>query len=94
MTGISALFHFANFVAPPAWVALVLVCVGRFSGGKPGLSPWRQFAWLWLAGQAVCLLGLWWFERDGKMATYAAMVAVMGTVGWVLQRGRTGRSGR
>ncbi len=94
MTWTNALFHLGNFVAPSAWVALVLVWVGRFSGARRGLSPWQQFAWLWVTGQAVCLLGLWWFERDGKMATYAAMVAVMGTVGWVLQRGRNGQSGR
>ncbi len=94
MSWTGALFHLGNFVAPSAWVALVLVLGVRFLGARRGFGLWRSFALLWMAGLAVCLLGLWWFERDGKMATYAAMVAVMGSGAWVLQRGRNGRSCR
>jgi hypothetical protein len=94
VTWTGALFHLGNFAAPSAWVALVLVLGLRFLGAGRTRSAWQQFAVLWAAGLAVSLLGLWWFGRDGKMVTYAAMVTVMGSVGWALQRGRTGRSGR
>jgi hypothetical protein len=38
-------------------------------------------------GVAVLLAGLVYFGRDGKMATYAALVLAQGTLGWWL-RGR------
>ena len=36
---------------------------------------------------AVLLAGLWWFGRDAKMATYAALVVVMALCQWVFSRG-------
>jgi hypothetical protein len=82
VTWFGALFHAVNFAAPAAWVALVLVLLARFSAGGRSINVLRQFAVLWAVGLGVALLGLWWFERDGKMATYAAMVLSMGTVAW------------
>jgi hypothetical protein len=34
----------------------------------------------------VLLAGLVFFGRDGKMATYAALVLVQGTLGWWMRR--------
>ena len=39
-----------------------------------------------VAGVVVLLAGLVFFERDGKIATYAALVAVQGTLAWWLHR--------
>ena len=74
-----------NFLAGAAALAggLVLPASGR--------GPW----WLSLglnalAGAAVLAAGLWYFGRDGKMATYAALVLVVATVQWL--SGRAWRS--
>jgi hypothetical protein len=43
--------------------------------------------WLSALGVLVLLAGLVWFGRDGKLATYAAMVALQGGVSaWWRQR--------
>ncbi|WP_367181163.1 hypothetical protein [uncultured Ramlibacter sp.] len=36
-----------------------------------------------VAGLAVLGADLWWFGHDGKMATYAALVLVMGSGQWL-----------
>ncbi|MGH6625622.1 MAG: hypothetical protein ACRECD_03590, partial [Burkholderiaceae bacterium] len=48
---------------------------------------WMQFAINFVAGCAVLLAGLWWLGRDGKMSTYAVLVAVCATSQWLLLRG-------
>ena len=35
----------------------------------------------------VLVVGLWFFGRDAKMSTYAAMAVFCATTQWVLQRG-------
>lgn len=81
--------HLLNFVAPAFFVALTLVLLGRWlfrhDAGAPGF--WAQLAISFLAGVVVLGLGLWHFGRDGKMATYAALVGVCGTVQWFLAGG-------
>jgi hypothetical protein len=84
MTFFSAVFHLMGLLAPALGVA-VLLWLGllwrrgrRKSGGKPG----RQLGWLVLVGVAVLLVGLAYFGRDGKMATYAALVLAQGTLAW------------
>lgn len=85
------LLHLVEFATPAVGAALPLA-VGvsiRFQGWWP-LLAWRRFwlAWGWLtvAGLLALVAGLWWWGRDGKMATYAAMVVAMGTLGWWLRR--------
>lgn len=41
-----------------------------------------------VAGVVVLLAGLVYFGRDGKIATYAALVVVQGTLAWWLHRRR------
>jgi multisubunit Na+/H+ antiporter MnhB subunit len=88
MTLMGLLAHLAGFVAPALVVALLLTLAPRLRlAGRQGKRRWtRDLAWLWLAGVLVLLAGLAYFGRDGKMATYAALVLVQGTVGWWLQR--------
>lgn len=84
MTFFSAVFHLMGLLAPALGVA-VLLWLGllwrrgrRQSGGKPG----RQLGWLVLVGVAALLVGLAYFGRDGKMATYAMLVLAQGTLAW------------
>jgi hypothetical protein len=37
-------------------------------------------------GVAVLAAGLWFFGRDGKMATYAALVVAVATCEWIGRR--------
>lgn len=83
------LFHLAGFLAPAIFLALALPLATwlllRTSRGR--MPFWGQAALVFAGGSAVLAAGLWWFGHDGKMATYAAMVAVGGTLQWVAVRG-------
>ncbi|MFP5467537.1 MAG: hypothetical protein ACLGG8_08435 [Gammaproteobacteria bacterium] len=87
MTAIAALGHVANFLAPALVVAVMLSLMPRLRLSR---ARWRGFfrdtLWLSLAGGTVLLAGLIWFDRDGKMATYAALVVVQGSLAWYLRR--------
>ena len=65
------------------------VLAGRYLGGhRTGVSRWWvQWAATFGAGVLVLVVGLVAFGRDGMMATYAALVAVCGTVQWLAMRG-------
>ena len=83
--------HGAGFLAPALVVAVLVATAGRLVLPASGRGPW----WLSLglnalAGAAVLATGLWYFGRDGKMATYAALVLVGATVQWL--SGRAWRS--
>jgi hypothetical protein len=84
MTFFSAIFHLMGLLAPALglggllWLGLMWRRGRRKSAGKPG----RQLGWLLLVGVAVLLAGLAYFGRDGKMATYAALVLAQGTLAW------------
>ena len=81
--------HLLNFVAPAAFIALVLVFAGRYLGGRRTGVPrwWVQWALTFAAGVGVSLVDLAVFGRDGMMATYAALTVVCGTVQWLAMRG-------
>ena len=86
MTPWGFVLHIAGFVFPALGVAIVLWAGLRLRrAGR--LSPAAQLAWLFAAGCLVLLAGLAYFGRDGKMATYAALVLTQGSVAWWL-RGR------
>lgn len=87
------LLHLANFVAPALGVAVCVAALGVRRRPRP-LARWLRLVMLHgLVGSAVLAGGLWWFGRDGKMATYAALVMVVALVQWAvdLQSGRTTR---
>jgi hypothetical protein len=68
--------HLMNFLAPAMAVGTLLALVTPLFYGKRPLAPGllMQAAINSIAGCAVLAIGLWYFERDGKMATYGAML--------------------
>lgn len=84
MTFFSATFHLMGLLAP-ALVVAVLLWLGllwrRAQRRSHGQSA-RQLGGLVLLGVVVLLVGLAYFGRDAKMATYAALVLAQGTLAW------------
>ena len=89
MGPLDLLNHLLNFMAPAAWVAMVITVLARFFMPKKpaALSQFAQVAINFVVCLAVLVLGLLVFGRDGKMATYAAMVLSGATSQWVMARG-------
>ena len=89
MGPLDLLNHLLNFMAPAAWVAMAVIVVARFF--MPKMPAARAQSAQVAINFAVCLaalvLGLLVFGRDGKMATYAAMVLSGATSQWVMARG-------
>lgn len=89
MNALALFWHLLGFVAPALAVALLVALAARWvlprNGPRPG---WRaSIAINFIAGVVVLGAGLWWFGRDGKMATYAAMVVAVATAQWLGGRG-------
>jgi len=80
VTTAGLIWHLGGFVAPAVLVAIMLWPGVAFHRRAPG--RWAALSWLALAGVLVLLAGLAWFGRDGRMATYAAMVVVQGSLVW------------
>ncbi len=80
----AALWHIANFFAP-ALIAGYLAAGAAKLLWRRELAPigWlRLGAWASTAMAAMAVLGLVVFEHDGKMITYAAMVAACALALW------------
>lgn len=89
MTPLAFLGHLAGFIAPAVFMALVLWAVPRLRRrGRAAPGAGLEAFMLVVAGIVVLLAGLVVFGRDGKMATYAALVFVQGTLAWWLHRRR------
>ena len=88
MGAIEFFFHLLNLVAPALAVASLLAAVAPwFSRKRPDLRKLiGMIAINSVAGAVVLAAGLWFFGRDGKMASYAALVLVCASVQWWLQR--------
>jgi hypothetical protein len=88
MGPLDLLLHLANFVAPAAFLAFLLaLSAWIFAANRPPAPAMLTHAAItFIAGVAVLGAGLWFFGRDGKMATYAALVGVSATVQWLLSR--------
>lgn len=86
---IASVNHLLNFVAPAFFMALGLaLCARIFKQKKPGAQSFiAQVAINFILGSLVLLAGLWLFSRDGKMASYAALVGLSALCQWVLSRG-------
>ncbi|MBX3609307.1 MAG: hypothetical protein KF871_05370 [Hydrogenophaga sp.] len=79
-----SLVHLATFVAPAVVVAALLWAGLRFRR-TARFGPATQFAVLMAAGVVVLVAGLVVFGRDGRVATYAALVLVLGSLAWWLR---------
>ena len=87
MGPIDFFFHILGFIAPALAVglALALVTAWTWRGCAPG--AWRRdFLLNTVAGVLVLAAGLAYFGVDGKMATYAALVAAAATTQWLCSR--------
>ena len=84
MSPVDLLLNLIGFAAPAFFVALAVALGARLVGGGSALPRWWvQFAINFTLGLAVLAAGLWHFGVDGKMATYAALVATIATVQWL-----------
>lgn len=93
MTAHLLLNHLLNFMAPAALLALLLVLLSRlFFGFFRSKMPvahtwWAQTAIVFIANMVVLVAGLLVFGHDGKMLTYAALVAGAALCQWTLLGG-------
>ena len=91
MQAADAFWHITNFFAPALVVGGCAAVLTRFVWRRElgSCSVWRLWAWASAACAGVSICGLVVFARDGKMATYAAMVVACAiTLWWVGLRGR------
>jgi len=88
MGPLDLLIHLLSFLAPAFLLAVLVALAARVvlpAATRPGW--WRCVLLNFLAGAGVLAAGLWFFGRDGKMATYAALLVVVATVQWLAGRG-------
>jgi hypothetical protein len=84
-------YHLLSFLAPALAVAFLVALAARLMmpGHPPSRAWWIQAAINFIVGGLVLAAGLWHFGGDGKMATYAALVAAVASCQWVCSRGWT-----
>jgi hypothetical protein len=89
MTFFGFLGHVAGLLVPALALAVMLWLAVRLRRGwrSNGRGAGLELGLLTVAGAAVLLVGLVYFGRDGKMATYAGLVLVQGSLAWWI-RGR------
>ena len=84
MGTLDLLNHLLNLVAPALIVGALLAILAPLFSKKtrPARTVIAQAAINSVAGCVVLGLGLWYFGRDAKMATYLAMVVTCATAQW------------
>ena len=90
MGPLDLLIQLLNFAAPAVSVAMLVALASRIWMRKkpPALAWWAQAAINFVVCLLALIAGLWVFGRDGKMASYAALVVCCGTSQWwMLRRG-------
>jgi hypothetical protein len=88
MSLVGLLDHVLNFLLPALVVGLLLAVLGPLlmKKARPHRGWLGQAAINSVAGLLALLLGLWFFGRDGKMASYAAMLLVCASSQWFAAR--------
>jgi hypothetical protein len=86
---LALLNHAINFLAPAAWLALLVPVLSRlFMKKRPVAHTFiAQAAINFVVGVVALLIGLALFGRDGKMLTYLALVVLIATSQWVMLKG-------
>ena len=81
--------HLLNFFAPAFGVALLVTLFAFIFIRKQALAAGfiRSAAINLFFSCGALVFGLWFFGRDGKMSTYAAMALFCASSQWVVQRG-------
>jgi hypothetical protein len=89
MGPLALLNHAINFVAPAAWLALLVPLLSIFVIRKRAVVHTfkAQVAINFVVCLVALVLGLALFGRDGKMLTYLALVLVSATSQWILLKG-------
>ncbi len=84
MGPIDAFWHVLNFFGPAIGVGLIAPSMAKLLWRRRlKQASWRVLvAWVTAACAAVLVAGLVVFGHDGKMATYAAVVAASALVLW------------
>jgi hypothetical protein len=81
---IDAVWHLLNFFGPALGLGLIAPLLAKllWRHALKGVSWSRLCAWVSASCALVLLAGLIAFGHDGKMATYAAMVAASALALW------------
>jgi hypothetical protein len=81
---LGGLWHLLNFIAPATGIGLVAALLAKllWRGALAGVAWWRLAMWASAWSLVACAGGLILFGRDGKMATYGAMVLACATSLW------------
>jgi mevalonate pyrophosphate decarboxylase len=84
MGPLDAFWHALNFFAPAAGVAALAAAIAKLLWRRDlaGVAWHRLALWGTLAGAAALVGGLVAFGRDGKMASYVALVAATALALW------------
>ena len=85
MGPLDAFWHTLNFLAPALGLAALAASAAKMLWRRElaGVAWLRLAVWAALAGMAVLVGGLVVFGRDGKMATYAALVVADAAALWI-----------
>ena len=77
-------WHLANLFGPAVGLALIAPALARLLWREAlrGQRWWALAGWVFAADAAVLLAGLALQGRDGRMATYGALVAATAAVLW------------
>ena len=89
MGPLDALIHLLNFMAPALCLAVLTPSLTRIFTRKVSIAPvwWAQVAINFAFCMLMLVSGLVFFGRDGKMASYAAMVlACASSQTWMLRK--------
>ena len=84
MSPADAFWHLANLFSPAFGLALIAPSLAKLLWRHDlRRVAWRSLVgWTWLACAAVLVAGLVLLGRDGRMASYAAMVLAAAAVLW------------
>jgi hypothetical protein len=84
LDALGGLWHILNFLAPAGGVAIIAASLAKllWRGALQGVPWWRLALWAAAWTLVACAAGLVVFGRDGKMATYGAMVLACATSLW------------